>query len=148
MQTFAIPLFFVLGVLPLLSHDHHRDGCGHDCDWNHGHRIQNRSSNLPSSSVRYQTLDGTIAEINYLPGSAPADVLIDVRLRFESKMTLVRMGPASFLKRAGLTLKHGDRISLTGFPVTGVEGDLIVCTEVHQGQKVVRLRDGEGRPLW
>jgi hypothetical protein len=83
-----------------------------------------------------QTLEGKITEVDYLPG-ATAD-----------QTKLVRLAPAGFLKQSGILLREGDTVTVKGFPVSGMEGDLIVAAEVHKGEKSVSLRDTSGRPAW
>jgi hypothetical protein len=35
-----------------------------------------------------------------------------------------------------------------GFAVAGMEGDVLVATEVHKAAKTLSLRDTLGRPAW
>jgi hypothetical protein len=59
---------------------------------------------------------------------------------------LARLGPAGLLKEEGLSLKEGDSISVKGFWVDTLDGDLLVVTELQKAGKTVRLRDSRGRP--
>jgi hypothetical protein len=45
-------------------------------------------------------------------------------------------------------LREGDPVSVTGFEVSGMDGDLVVATEIRKGDKRVVLRDPRGRPVW
>ena len=61
---------------------------------------------------------------------------------------MIRLAPAGFLKQSGLLMREGDNVTLKGFPVAGMEGDLMVATEIHKGDKSLPLRDTRGRPMW
>jgi hypothetical protein len=37
---------------------------------------------------------------------------------------------------------------VTGFEVSGMEGDLVVATEIRKGDQLVVLRDPRGQPVW
>jgi hypothetical protein len=47
-----------------------------------------------------------------------------------------------------MLLREGGTVTLKGFPVAGMEGDLIVATEIHKGDKSLPLRDTRGQPKW
>ena len=44
--------------------------------------------------------------------------------------------------------QQGDTVSVTGFEVSGMEGDLVVTTEIRKGDQRVVLRDPRGQPVW
>ena len=66
----------------------------------------------------------------------------------DSRPTLVRLAPVGFLRQSYLLLGEGDTVAVTGFEVSGMDGDLIAATEVRKGNKRVVLRDRRGRPVW
>ena len=45
-------------------------------------------------------------------------------------------------------LKEGDPVTVSGFRVSTMEGELLVATEVRKGDKRVLLRSPRGRPVW
>jgi hypothetical protein len=145
-----------LSVIPATGHDCcHRD---HHCDDYYDgnyyccHGSQTNRYSGPASSYNgatdLQTIDGKIAEIIYLPGATPDSGTVEVRLQSGAQNELVRLAPAGFLKQSGMLLREGDTVALKGFPVAGMEGDLIVATEIHKGDKRLPLRDTRGQPRW
>lgn len=62
--------------------------------------------------------------------------------------TLVRLAPVGLLKQNQLVLREGDTVSVTGFEVSWMDGDLVVATEIRKGDKRIVLRDSRGRPVW
>ena len=93
-------------------------------------------------------MEGKIAEVVYLPGATADTGLVEIRLQSSGQIKLIRLAPAGFLKESGLLLREGDTVTVRGFPVSGMEGDLIVATEIHKGERTLSLRDANGRPAW
>ena len=150
----AISAFAMFTAVPAIGHEccHHDQHCD-DC-WDCGHHPRqqvrpNRSFVDPSDATpTLQTLEGKITEVVYLPGATQDTGSVEVRLQSSGQSRLIRLAPAGFLKRSGLLLREGDTVMVKCFPVSGMEGDLMVATEVHKGEKIVALRDPSGRPAW
>jgi len=156
-RTFGIIVFICcLSVVPALGHDccHHDHHCGDCCDGYHdcrdGSQASRNSTGLATSSegAILQNLEGKISEIVYLPGATPDTGMVEVRVQSAGQNELIRLAPCGFLKQSGLHLKEGDTVSLKGFRVAGMEGDLIVATAFQKGDKSLPLRDTRGQPLW
>jgi hypothetical protein len=95
-----------------------------------------------------RTAEGKITEVVYLPGATPDGGMVEVRLQSAGQSQLIRLAPVGFLKQSGLLLREGDTVIVKGFPVTGMEGDLLVATELRKGEKTLSLRDTRGRQAW
>jgi len=177
MKTFGILAVALaicgFGVLPALTdessnHNHHYadyNYCNHDC-YHHGHHYadggdcnhdcyrgaqggRQRCPWSPSNGVvDLQTAEGKITEVVYLPGATPDSSMVEVHVQSAGQSQLVRLAPVGFLKQSGLLLREGDTVSVKGFPVSGMEGDLLIATELHKGEKTLPLRDTRGRPAW
>jgi hypothetical protein len=80
-------------------------------------------------------------------GHAPCTGLVPA-LQSGGQSNLVRFAPVGFLKHGGLRLREGDTISIKGFPVAGMDGDLLVATELRKGEKTLSLRDELRRTAW
>jgi hypothetical protein len=95
-----------------------------------------------------QTIEGKITGIEYLPGATPESAKVELQVQAGTQVHVVRLAPAGFLKKNGLTLREGMTVSVKGFAVAGMEGDLLVASEIRQGEKSVVVRDGRGVPVW
>jgi hypothetical protein len=95
-----------------------------------------------------KVVDGKISEIIYLPGATADSALVEARVVASGRATLVRLAPVGLLKQNQLVLREGDTVSVTGFEVSRMDGDLVVATEIRNGDKRVVLRDSRGRPVW
>jgi len=156
-RTFGIIAFICcLSVVPALGHDccHHDHHCGDCCegyhDSCHGSQVSRNSAGLATSSgmANVQTLEGKKSEIVYLPGATPDTGMVEVRVQSSGQSELIRLAPCGFLRQSGVLLREGDTLSLKGFRVAGMEGDLIVAATVQKGDKCLSLRDSRGQPLW
>ncbi len=151
----VIILFCWFGVESAFAHDschyghHYDDGCWSS---NHNYRSSNDRQSLgvvsPNATADRRMVEGKITELVYLPGATPESGMVEVRLQSGAGIALVRLAPAGYLRQSGMLLREGETITVKGFPVAGLEGDLIVATEIHQGDKSLNLRDGRGRSAW
>jgi len=147
---------FVLSCLLISPAAGHDCRGGHHCgdDWNcdhHGSRsaLQSPRSVSPSyAATAPRVVDGKISEIIYLPGATPEGAMVEARVVADARATLVRLAPVGFLKQSQLVLREGDTVSVTGFDVGGMDGDLVVAIEIRKGDKRVVVRDPRGRPVW
>lgn len=145
-----------LSVIPAMGHNccHHDNHCGDCCDGNYDCCHGSQTNRSPSAAAPYngatdlQTIDGKITEVIYLPGATPDSGMVEVRLQSGGQSELVRLAPSGYLKQSGMLLREGVTVTLKGFPVAGMEGDLIVATEIHKGDKSLPLRDTRGQPKW
>lgn len=145
------------GVVPAAAHDccHHgqhcADGndCYHECDHGGAQGSRHCCDWTPTAGATdLRTAEGKITEVVYLPGATPDGGMVEVRLQSAGQNQLIRLAPAGFLKQSGLLLREGDTVIVKGFPVTGMEGDFLVATELRKGEETVSLRDPRGRQAW
>jgi hypothetical protein len=135
-----------------------RQGAAHDCG-HHGHHgcagcvncavggdSVNRS--LPGSAFEESTLEGTIAEVVFLPGTGPASAMVEVRIQSGGTLQWARLGPSGVLSRGGIRVREGEVITVKGFSVTSADGVLIVACQVRQGTHTLVLRDARGGKAW
>lgn len=93
--------------------------------------------------VGLATAAGTVAEIAYLPGG-----IVEAKLDTVGGPEWVRLASASFLKRNGFPVKEGDAISAAGYRVEGMDGPLLVATEVRMADKRLTIPAQRGRRSW
>jgi len=133
-----------LAVAPVAAHDCH--GYGYHCY--RGHECPDFGpigQYAQQSSVRMETLTGTISEIYRAPAAAG---VVEAWLKTAASTILVRLAPVGFLKQNGLTLNEGVSIAVKGYRTISSGGDVLIATEVEIGGKTLLLRSGRGRPLW
>ena len=74
--------------------------------------------------------------------------MVEIRLQSAGQTNLVRLAPTDFLKQGGLRLREQETVTVKGFPVSGMEGELLVASEIRSGDKTLVLRDARGLPAW
>lgn len=60
----------------------------------------------------------------------------------------VHLAPSSFLATAGIELKVGSTIKVSGSRTTWKGSDIILARELTAGSKTVTLRNANGQPRW
>jgi hypothetical protein len=60
----------------------------------------------------------------------------------------VQLGPSDYVDQQGLGLAAGNQVQVKGSRLTRAKKTFIVAAEVRKGDKVLRLRDETGRPMW
>ncbi len=147
----VISAFGFFAATPAIGHDRHHDhhwSDGWDCDhYSRQSPTANRGM-VSGGTVALQTLTGKIAEVVYLPGVTEDSGLVEIRVQTSTQSRLIRLAPTGYLKERGLLLREGDTVTVKGFAVNGMEGNLVVATEVLKGDKSVSLRGESGRPSW
>ena len=139
-----------LSAIPALAHHcgggHHADDCYYHDDycWRGTAQPQSRSS-ARLAPLETQAVEGKIAEIIYLPGVTSDGGMVEARVLSGGRSTLVRLAPVGLLKQKQIVLREGDAISMNGYMVNGMEGDLLVATEIRKGDQRIVLRDTRGR---
>jgi hypothetical protein len=141
-------------ISPAAGHDcwgGHHGGDGWNCGDHHGSSSAQQSSRRGSPSypaTAPKVVAGIISEIIYFQGPTADSAMVEARVLASGQATLVRLAPVGLLKQNQLVLREGDTVSVTGFEVSGMDGDLVVATEIRKGDKRVALRDPRGRPVW
>ncbi len=151
--TFVFSLLLLASPQPLPAHHHgcHHcsDCCGHShtCDCGHATR-DGCPGCAPARARTEQSVAGTITEVIYLPGGSPDEAPVEVRVKTASGKTLVRLGPVGFLRDRGFEPREGAKVEITGFPVRGPDGRILVATKLEAGGQAIQLRNSRGGPLW
>jgi len=99
------------------------------------------------NSKTMETLSGEVAAVGkFTPRGKPEGVRFT--LRTDQGPIEVILGSSSYVEQQGLKLEPQDKVTVRGSRVA-VEGKLtIIAAEVTKGEKILKLRDANGTPLW
>src|ERR1035441_8254321 len=145
----AVFLLSCLLISPAAGHDcwgGHHCGDGWNCGDHHGSRgaLQSPRSVSPSyTATAPKVVDGKISEIIYLPGATADSAMVEARVVASGLAIVVRLAPVGLLKQNQLVLREGDPVSVTGFEVSGMDGDQTCALPIRKGDKRVVLRSEE-----
>jgi mono/diheme cytochrome c family protein len=93
------------------------------------------------------TVKGTVEQVQQ-SGSGAGWTATHLRLKTESGIVDVRLGPSSFLTEKNFTISKGDQIEVTGSEMNYNGAEVLVAREVRKGNQVLMLRNKNGVPLW
>jgi hypothetical protein len=82
-------------------------------------------------------------------GAAGGVTMVRLELKADSTITMVQLGPSSYLDAQSVKLAVGDKVDVTGSQLTGPRGrSALIATKVTKGSAVLVLRDSTGMPRW
>ena len=73
---------------------------------------------------------------------------VHLKLKTESGLLNVVLGPSSYIAAKNFTFAKGDEIQVTGSEVTYQGQKELIAREVKKGDKTLTLRNDQGIPLW
>ncbi len=94
------------------------------------------------------TLKGTITAVTVKPARRGRAGGMHVTVNAGQKETEVHLGPAWFAQAEGLALTKGEALEVTGSLVTRGEKTFLIARDVKKTDKIFKLREDDGRPMW
>ena len=94
------------------------------------------------------TLKGTANAVSVAPARGGRTGGTHVTLQSDGQTLDVHLGPTWFLQREGIEVAKGDSIEVTGSVVDSEGNSFLIARELKKGQKVLKLRDEQGVPVW
>ncbi len=73
---------------------------------------------------------------------------IHLVLKTDTGSIPVQLGPSWYIEKQNLTLTVGDKVEITGSRVTFDDKPAIIAAEIKKGDKVLKLRNQDGTPVW
>ncbi|HAZ14712.1 MAG: hypothetical protein A2X86_12700 [Bdellovibrionales bacterium GWA2_49_15] len=92
-------------------------------------------------------LNGKVTRVEVLKSRGP-DGGVHLQLKTDKEEISVHLGPSWFLNGQNLNIKKDDVIEVKGSRVIIENRPAIIAAEIHQGDKMVILRDQDGVPVW
>ena len=95
-----------------------------------------------------ETLHGVVVSIENvtpMPGMRPG---VELQLKTNKWLIPVHLGPLWYLENQDIDIKPDDQVDVTGSRIFCQGQDVIAATEIRHGDKVIKLRDSKGIPLW
>lgn len=94
-----------------------------------------------------ETLSGKIVKMDLFKpkGMGPG---VQIILKTDAETLPVHLGPLLFMMKLKREIAPGDEIEITGSRVDLEGKPVIMASEVKKGDKVLKLRDGNGVPVW
>lgn len=95
-----------------------------------------------------EELSGKVVDIVYSGLENRENMGVELMLKSGEEFNSVHLGPAWFIDRQNGKIKQGEKIKIRGSRVIHNHDPVIVAEIVKKGDKVFRLRDETGHPVW
>jgi len=115
--------------------------------WRAGFAMGQRAGKRLYNPESVTTVAGNVTAVEVEPARRGRAGGMHVTLS-DAKATVVHIGPAWFAQAEGLIFTKGDKIEVTGSLVTVRDETYLIAREVKKADKVFKLREADGRPLW
>ncbi len=93
------------------------------------------------------TFEGTVEKIDRPASEHMPPMGLHLLVNSGNETFRVHLGPAEFVEKT-MTFKEGDTVQVTGSKMMMMGETAIIAREVKKGEKVLKLRDENGMPLW
>jgi hypothetical protein len=93
------------------------------------------------------TIKGTVEKIDQAHYMNMPGMGLHLTVKTDKETTEVHLGPAAFIEKT-MTFKEGDTIQVVGSKVMMMGRPALIAREVKKEDKVLKLRDERGMPLW
>lgn len=144
-----------IGAPMVMAQGHHHHGrhhCEYCTSWGPGGQAGPRGF-APADAPRYNpdtvtTLRGAVTAVEVLPEGGGRRGGLHLTLHHDGKTIEVHLGPSWFVEKEAFKPGKGDTVEITGSLVGKEGGSYLIAREVKKGDKVLKLRDEQGFPLW
>jgi|GEM_PF-5691475 len=93
------------------------------------------------------TVSGEVVRVEHAFSEWGEDYCQHALLRTPQGVITVILAPQEFMAQEHLDLQRGDRLTVQGSLIMVLDRPSLLATEIT-GDREMRLRDGQGRPLW
>ena len=95
-----------------------------------------------------ETFSGEVTTVGQLtPGYGMSD-RVWLGLQTDKHMILVILGPTWFHKVQNFKIEPKDQLEIKGSMITSMDEPMFIATEVKKRDRVLKLRDDSGYPVW
>ena len=134
----AEPYWEVFGFAPGQTSEQFAQTWGPDSAYNRNFKPDNM-----------QTVSGTIRSVGSFSPARDASRGLSLNVQTDKGESItVYAGPRDFAMKQNLDLTSGQKVTVTGSKTTVNDKDVIMASELKVGDKTLKLRDEQGKPLW
>ena len=95
-----------------------------------------------------ETIGGKVLSIEKTTPARRQGYWVDLTLQTGNETITVQLGPAWFIDKQMPRIEADDMITVTGSRVTMNGRSAIVAADITKGNGLLKLRDGNGIPVW
>jgi hypothetical protein len=96
-----------------------------------------------------ETLSGDVVALEkYIPGRGGSAYGLRLSLKTGTETIPVVLGPVWYIEEQHIKFEVNDKIEVKGSKMSIQGQPMIIAQEIKTGDKILRLRDDQGTPLW
>jgi hypothetical protein len=96
-----------------------------------------------------ETLTGDVISVESIPGRGGGRSYgVHLTLKTDKETIPVHLGPSWYIDKQNIKIEPKDKVKVTGSRVSFEGKPTIIAAEVKKGDKVLKLRDQAGIPMW
>ena len=96
-----------------------------------------------------ETLTGDVVSVESIPGRGGGRSYgVHLTLKTDKETIPVHLGPSWYIDKQNIKIEPKDKVKVTGSRVSFEGKPTIIAAEVKKGDKVLKLRDQAGIPMW
>jgi hypothetical protein len=95
-----------------------------------------------------ETIKGEVVSVDKIAPMKGMSNGIHLMLKTNKETVSIHLGPAWFFEKNNYLVKVKDKIEVTGSKITFDGKPAIIAAEIKKGNKVIKLRDENGYPVW
>jgi len=94
------------------------------------------------------TFTGVLSKVDSIATPRGNAYILRYTVKDTSGNISVVVGPTFYLDQQSVTFNAGDTVTVTGSKVQFDQGDVVMAATISSGNKILKLRDENGIPLW
>jgi hypothetical protein len=95
------------------------------------------------------TVNGEVVSVDkYTPGRGGTSYGLRLTLKTDKETLPLILGPAWYVEQQHFTIAAKDQVEVKGSRLSIQGQPTIIAQEIKKGDKVLKLRDDKGAPLW
>ncbi|MDD3580271.1 MAG: DNA-binding protein [Desulfobacca sp.] len=95
------------------------------------------------------TVSGEVTAVEkYTPGRGGKLYGLRLIIKTEKETLPIILGPAWYIEQQDFAIAPQDRVEVKGSRLSIQGQPTILAAELKKSEKILKLRDGQGRPLW
>jgi hypothetical protein len=97
---------------------------------------------------RVEIIVGNVSSVENITPMRGMSRGIHLIVQTDKETISVHLGPAEFIEKQDIKFKPTDKVEVKGSRITFNNQPAILAAEVKKGDKILKLRDGNGVPVW
>lgn len=95
-----------------------------------------------------EEISGTVEKVEIFSPMSGMNYGVHIILNTGKEKISVHLGPSWFIQKLDEKIEEGDFVQVKGSRVKYENSEFIIAAEVKKGDKILKLRDENGFPLW